>query len=67
MEIIGTTIAVIIGVVIMALIYALPVMWLWNWLCPDIFGLTELSFLQALGLSLLSGILFKSNISNSSD
>jgi len=34
------------------------VMLLWNWLMPEIFGLPELSFLQALGLFLLCKLLF---------
>jgi hypothetical protein len=31
---------------------------LWNWLMPDLFGLRTLGFWQALGLLLLSKILF---------
>lgn len=34
------------------------VMQLWNWLMPAIFGLRELTFWQAVGLLLLSRILF---------
>ena len=34
------------------------VQWLWNWLMPDIFGLRELGFWEALGLLALSRILF---------
>lgn len=34
------------------------VMSLWNWLMPAIFGLTVIGFWQALGLLLLSKILF---------
>ena len=48
-------------------LYALPVMLLWNWLMPIIFGLPAITFWQALGLSLLAGLLFKSHGSNSSD
>lgn len=33
-------------------------MYLWNWLMPAIFGLKTITFLQALGLFLLSKILF---------
>jgi hypothetical protein len=37
------------------------VVWpLWNWLIPDIFGLQELSYLQAGGLFALGSILFRS-------
>ena len=33
---------------------------LWNWLMPEIFGLTKLSYLQSLGILVLSKILFGS-------
>jgi hypothetical protein len=33
-------------------------MLLWNWLMPVIFGLSEISFWQAVGLNLLASILF---------
>lgn len=49
---------------IVVLIIGLSVMWLWNWLMPLIFGLTKISFLQALGLSLLCNILFNIGTSN---
>lgn len=42
----------------------IAVMLLWNWLCPVIFGLPAISFLQALGMALLIGILFKMEIKN---
>ncbi|WP_323758034.1 hypothetical protein [Roseivirga sp.] len=34
------------------------IMLLWNWLMPDLFGLTTITFWQALGLFILSRILF---------
>ncbi|HTQ85788.1 MAG TPA: hypothetical protein VMI93_06225 [Candidatus Solibacter sp.] len=34
-------------------------MWLWNWLMPAIFKLPTIGFWQAVGLLLLSHILFK--------
>ncbi len=37
---------------------SLLLMLLWNALMPDLFGLPELDFLQAMGLLLLSRILF---------
>lgn len=36
------------------------VMSLWNWLIPDIFGLTTITWMQAFGLLALSRILFGS-------
>ena len=35
------------------------VMWLWNWLIPDLFSGPVISFWQALGLMLLTRILFR--------
>jgi hypothetical protein len=47
-----------IAIVIVLLGY--PLMLLWNWLMPVIFGLPEITFWQAIGLNLLSTVLFKS-------
>ncbi|MGB7592225.1 MAG: hypothetical protein WCD04_10515 [Terriglobia bacterium] len=41
-----------------ATIFSFVVMWLWNWLMPAIFGLHVISFWRALGLLVLSKILF---------
>lgn len=36
-----------------SVVMAWPVKWLWNWLCPEIFGLPEISAVQAWGLVFL--------------
>ena len=57
-----------IGVAIVAalgLVIAFPVMILWNWLVPSIFGLKTITFLEAYGLFSLCSILFKSSGSSS--
>jgi hypothetical protein len=41
-----------------AALFSLVIMALWNWLLPDIAGLPEITFLQAVGLLVLSRILF---------
>lgn len=51
---------------VVTLLMALPVMWLWNWLMPHLFGLIQIDFWEALGISFLSQLLFKSNNTNSS-
>jgi len=51
-------IMLIIAIVFLFLL-AFPLMWLWNWLMPDIFGLIEINYWQALGLNILSGILMR--------
>lgn len=35
-----------------------PVMWLWNWLMPAIFGLKTLTFWQTFGLTMLANMIF---------
>lgn len=51
---------VILGFFIGALIEAWPLMLLWNWLMPTIFGLIKITFWQAFGLVFLCSMLFKS-------
>jgi hypothetical protein len=67
MSIIGLVILGLLAIVGLSLLMAYPTMWLWNWLIPDIFNLTTITFSQALGLNVLTGIFFKSTSYNSSD
>jgi len=41
-----------------ALLFGLVVMWLWNWLLPDLFGISVIGYWQAFGLVILARILF---------
>jgi len=52
-------------VAVVACIIAFPVMLLWNWLMPFLFGLVQINFWEALGLSMLCSLLFKSASSSS--
>lgn len=52
-------------VLIMSLVFAFPVKWLWNYLMPELFALKEISLWQALAMNMLAGFLFKSNSSSS--
>ncbi len=40
------------------LVFGFVVMTLWNWLMPTLFGLPQIGFWQALGVFILSKILF---------
>ena len=61
-------ILLIVGLIVLAgILLALPLQLLWNWLIPLIFNLPEITFWQALGLNMLAGILFKSNINIKKD
>ena len=54
-------ILLVIGLLILAvLLFGGPLMILWDWLMPTLFGLPEITFWQACGLQLLATILFKS-------
>jgi hypothetical protein len=48
----------ILFAVLFIAIAGLLVMRLWNWLAPDLFGLHAIGFWQAVGLLILSKILF---------
>ena len=49
---------------LVCLLLGLPLMLLWNWLMPIIFGLPVLTFWQAVGINFLASILFgKTNTS----
>ena len=49
-------------VVTWILLLGYPLMWLWNWLMPYLFGLPEITFIQAIGLNILTSILFRPSI-----
>lgn len=59
-DIIAVLIASFLVVVFVVVIVAAPVMFLWNWLIPDITNglLKPIDFWQALGLSFLCRLLF---------
>ena len=54
-----------IGLIVLGcMLYALPVYLLWNWVVPNIFGLSELTLWEAFGITLLSRFLFASDRSH---
>ena len=57
----GDVVKIILIVGLTIVLCALPIMLLWNWLMPIIFGLPTISFWQALGLNLLTGLLFRTS------
>lgn len=44
---------------ILSVLFALPVMWLWNSTMPELFSLKEISLWMAWKISLLCAFLFK--------
>ena len=61
MQALTTIVGFITLLIVVTLVFALPTMWLWDWLMPELFGLKEITLFQAWGLNFLCGILFKSN------
>jgi energy-coupling factor transporter transmembrane protein EcfT len=49
---------ILVLVTLAVTLFSFVVRWLWNWLMPALFGLHVVSFWQALGLLVLSKILF---------
>jgi sterol desaturase/sphingolipid hydroxylase (fatty acid hydroxylase superfamily) len=64
---IGNSVALaIIAVVIsiaLGVLWALPVMWIWDYIMPTMFGLPEITWFKAWLLYILCNILFKSHYS----
>jgi hypothetical protein len=69
MKLIEALILIVGGIglaVLVSFLLSLPVMLLWDAVVPQIFtGLHEITWMQAWGLSLLCGLLFKSHTGSS--
>ncbi len=57
----AAAIVTLVTLVAFAVVGAIVTMLLWNWLCPELFGLKEIDYIQAWGLTFLCSILFKSS------
>lgn len=64
---IAIAIVAIVAHVIVCTITAVPVYFLWNWLIPELFNLPTLTFIQAIGMTLLCHLLFGSSHSRKED
>ncbi len=54
----GMAVLGLLFIAIFAVIFGLAVQYLWNWLMPELFGLGTISYWQAIGIVILSKILF---------
>lgn len=57
----------IVGVTVFGFIFGYIIMWLWNRLMPEIFGLTTITYWQGIGLFILARILLGSFGSDNSN
>mgnify|MGYP005991324243 FL=1 len=58
LEIAGWILLGILAITGIAVLFGFVIMWLWNWLMPDIFGLTTITYWQAVGLFILAKFIF---------
>jgi len=59
-KIIGMIGAIFIMAMFIGLLMSIPVMLCWNYVMPAVFGVSKITFLQALVLNILCSLLFKS-------
>ena len=65
-KIVGLVVLSFVGILILSFVLSWPVMMLWNGCLVDaVTGVKEITWLQGWGISILSGILFKSTSSSS--
>ena len=67
MNLISVFVVYVVMLFVAAALMSLPVMLLWDWLMPGIFGLRTISWFEAWGLLFLCGMLFKSHNSVNKD
>jgi hypothetical protein len=58
LKMVGIGAAALVAFAVALVVFGWVTLHLWNWLMPAIFGLRTITFVQALGLLLLSHILF---------
>ena len=61
----GWVVLGVAGATAIGALLGLAVMALWNWLMPGIFGLPEITYLQAVGLFVLAHLLLKGHTGHS--
>lgn len=55
------TVITVALIFVLPFLWALPLMWLWNWLMPAIFGLVKINLIQSAGIYFLTGLFFRNN------
>ena len=61
-----TIFVALFGALLLILLFSLPVMLLWDWLMPKIFGLPEITLLQSIGLQILAYLILPRTSSSES-
>ena len=61
-KIITTWVSYLICVLAIGLLLVWPLVWMWNFVMPDVFGLPEITYWQMFWLYMLIQCLFKLNV-----
>ena len=56
-QIAGAIVLMVLGGIGLAILFGFIIMWLWNWIMPELFGLPMVTYWQGIGLFILSKIL----------
>lgn len=61
MKVLGVIVGTVLGIVALTILLTLPVLWCWNYVVPEVFGLSTITFWQAFCLVVLAHCLIKSS------
>jgi hypothetical protein len=61
---VGTMVLFVILALVFGILLAFPLMWLWNYVMPYLFGLREIDLWHAWAINVLTAFLFKSSHSS---
>lgn len=53
---------IVLLMLVLGAISAFPLMWIWNWMMPELFDLPVINFWQAFWGNFMCGILFKNHV-----
>lgn len=58
----STALASVFGGILISLLFAFPIKWLWNWIVPGVFLGPEISAMQAWGITFLVRMILPSQV-----
>lgn len=59
--VVGLVVTVFVVAFLLGMVMAWPVMWIWNYMMPDLFGMPELTYWQAFWGSFMAKLIFPNN------
>lgn len=62
-QMVGAIVIALAAMLIFGFLLAWPVVWIWNWMVPELFGLPLITYWQAYWLGVLLRLLFGTGVS----